>query len=65
MLVITQDRRRQLAVLASVEVLLAALAWRDLARRTDDEVRGNKKLWRLLVAINPGNSVFYWLFGRR
>jgi hypothetical protein len=41
------------------------LAWRDLDRRSEDQVRGTKRLWRLLVSINPGNSLFYWLVGRR
>jgi hypothetical protein len=47
------------------QVAGAVLAWRDLARRTDDQVRGSKRPWRVFVSINPGNSVFYWLFGRR
>lgn len=53
------------AVLVPIEVCLAVLAWRDLARRSEDQVRGRKRLWRLFVSINPGNSAFYWLFGRR
>ena len=48
-----------------VEVALAVLAWRDLVRRIEDQVRGKRRLWWLLVSINPGNSVIYWLFGRR
>lgn len=47
-----------------VEVLSCAMAWRDLARRSDDEVRGPKSLWRLFITTNPGNSLFYWIFGR-
>jgi hypothetical protein len=53
------------AILVPVEICLSVLTWRDLNRRTDDQVRGKKRLWRLLVSINPGNSVIYWLFGRR
>jgi hypothetical protein len=37
----------------------------DLARRPDDQVRGRKNLWRFIVTINPGNSIAYWLLGRR
>ncbi len=48
-----------------VEVPLAVRAWQDLDRRTDEQVRGKKSLWRVLVIINPGNSVIYWLAGRR
>jgi hypothetical protein len=61
----SKQRKWLLAVLIPIEVVLAALAWRDLRRRPDDRVRGKKRLWRLLLLLNPGNSVLYWLFGRR
>jgi hypothetical protein len=53
-----------LAVVA-VQAVSAAFAFRDLARRTDDEVRGPKLLWRVVIGINPGNSLAYWVLGRR
>ena len=46
-------------------MISAALARRDLARRSDSQVRGNKKAWRVFMLLNPGNSIVYWLFGRR
>jgi len=49
----------------AVQAVSAAFAFRDLARRTDDEVRGPKLLWRIIIGINPGNSLAYWLLGRR
>jgi hypothetical protein len=61
-------RRRKLLLAATVvpiEVFLAVLAWRDLARRTDDQVRGNKRAWRVFVSLNPGNAMIYWLIGRK
>jgi hypothetical protein len=62
----TRKRKWMLAaIVVPVEVVLAALAWRDLGRRSDDQIRGSKRLWRVLVSINPGNSVIYWLLGRR
>jgi hypothetical protein len=62
----TASRKRLLiAILVPIEVILAVLAWRDLGRRTDGEVRGSKRMWRWLVVVNPGNSMFYWLLGRR
>lgn len=51
--------------LAAASVISGALAWRDLGRRSDSQVRGNKKVWRLFIVLNPGNSLAYWLFGRR
>jgi hypothetical protein len=49
----------------AVQAVSAAFAFRDLARRTDDEIRGPKLLWRIIIGINPGNSLAYWFLGRR
>lgn len=59
-------RQKQLliGILVPVEVVSAALAWRDLARRPTEKVRGKKRAWRVFITVNPGNSLFYWLFGR-
>ena len=54
-----------LAVLVAVEVIIAALTFRDLKRRAPEEIRGSKKFWRVISLVNPGNSIAYWLFGRR
>lgn len=61
------NKRKQLLVwtIVPIEVICAVLAWRDLARRADNEVRGSKRAWRVFVSLNPGNAVIYWLFGRR
>ncbi len=61
----TPKRKKFLAVIVPVQLAGAVMAWRDLARRTDGQVRGRKKVWRALVLLNPGNSLLYWLFGRR
>jgi hypothetical protein len=53
-----------IAVVA-LQAVSAAFAFRDLARRDDDEVRGPKLLWRVLMGVNPGNSIAYWVLGRR
>jgi hypothetical protein len=62
--------RRRRPPAAAVGLGLAAtvagsLAWRDLNRRPAGRVRGSKRMWRVLIAANPGNSLLYWLFGRR
>lgn len=51
--------------LAGAQTVSAVFAWRDLSRRTDAQVRGKKKLWRVLLVMNPGNSTLYWTVGRR
>jgi len=62
--------RRRLPPPAAVPLVAAAvvsgtLALRDLNRRPPDRVRGSKRFWRVLIALNPGNSLLYWLLGRR
>ena len=60
------DLRRSLTVtLVAVEVASAVLAWRDLSHRSEDEIRGSKRGWRMIILANPGNSIAYWAFGRR
>ena len=54
-----------LAVIVAAQVASCALAWRDLAQRADDQVRGRKNLWRVFITVNPGNSIVYWLAGRK
>jgi len=57
--------RPVLLVIIAVEVVAAALAWRDLNHRSDGQIRGNRKAWRAFIAMNPGNAIVYWLAGRR
>ncbi len=61
----TKIPRPLLVGLIAAELISAVLAWRDLARRDDAQVRGAKSGWRVFITLNPGNSVAYWLFGRR
>jgi hypothetical protein len=61
-----RTRRRQvLAVIVVIEVISAVFAWRDVSRRSADSIRGSKRFWRVTFLMNPGNSVLYWIFGRR
>ena len=59
------QKRRVLAVVLVLHVILLAFTRRDLRRRPDDAVRGSKRLWRLWATLNTTGSVAYWLFGRR
>lgn len=51
--------------LVAAELVSAVFAWRDLARRNNDQIRGAKPGWRVFITLNPGNSLAYWAFGRR
>jgi hypothetical protein len=61
----TSSKKQLISVVVAIEVVLAALAWRDMARLPTTRVRGSKAFWRVFVTINPGNAVAYWLLGRR
>jgi hypothetical protein len=54
-----------LLAIVGVQVVSALVAWRDLSGRPDSDVRGSKKFWRVFVLMNPGNSLAYWIVGRR
>jgi hypothetical protein len=54
-----------LGAVVGAQTVSSVLAWRDLAERSDEQVRGPKNVWRFIVTINPGNSLVYWLVGRR
>jgi hypothetical protein len=62
---VTPHKKRIIAILVPIQMVLAALAWRDLARQPATRVRGPKRFWRVFVMMNPGNSAVYWLVGRR
>jgi hypothetical protein len=59
-----KPKKLLLGGLVLVQVISAVLAWRDLGGRTDDQVLGNKKTWRVFIVLNPGNSFAYWICGR-
>jgi hypothetical protein len=57
--------KRLLAVIGVAHATVAALTWRDIRGRSQDEVRGGKRIWRIATSLNSGASVAYWLAGRR
>ena len=59
------EKKQVVLALVAVQTVSAAFAYRDLAKRPDETVRGKKRMWRIIMALNPGNSLAYWLFGRR
>ncbi len=60
-----KPNRYLLAAIVAVEIGIAALTWRDLRRRPAEQIRGSKRFWRVVSTLNPGNSIAYWLVGRR
>ena len=41
----------------AVHLVVVAMAWRDIARRTPAQLRGSKALWRVITALNAGKYV--------
>jgi hypothetical protein len=58
--------RARVAVIVggAVQVALIALAHADLTRRTDAQVRGPKRMWRLITLINFVGPITYFAVGR-
>jgi len=57
-------QRGRIRLAASVQLLLAAAAWWDLAHRPATRVRGPKWLWALVIAVNFVGPVLYFARGR-
>lgn len=53
------------AAAIAAQLVLGPLTLRDLHRRTSDQVRGPKLLWRLWAGTNLAGVAAYWLVGRR
>ena len=54
-----------LAAIGVVHLTVVTLTWRDIRQRPEDQIRGSKRLWRVLSASNTAGSGAYWLAGRR
>ncbi len=52
-------------VLAVLQLAFAVLAFRDLALRDEDEVRGPKLAWVPAILVNWVGPAAYFLFGIR
>jgi hypothetical protein len=54
-----------IAALAVIHVVVVALTWRDIRSRPSGQVRGPKRFWLVVSALNMSNAAVYWLVGRR
>lgn len=62
---LSPTQRRAIAVAGLVQFALQAFALRDLKRRSDAQVRGSKRLWRLLSFVNYAGPLAYLAVGRK
>lgn len=56
-------RRAIVVPLILIALVIVAAAERDIHRRDDSEVRGNKTIWRLL-SLNAAGALGYFRWGR-
>jgi hypothetical protein len=61
----TPQQRAGGIVSAVIQLALAAAAWRDLAKRPAEQVRGPKPLWAAVILVNFVGPLSYFVFGRR
>ena len=62
---LTSGQKAALVVLGSLQLSLAATAWRDLARRPERQVNGRKGVWAAVIAVNWIGPLAYFRWGRR
>ncbi|MCD9197818.1 PLDc N-terminal domain-containing protein [Aeromicrobium wangtongii] len=62
---LTPGQRRAVYVAGALEAAATAAAWRDLAKRPAEDVRGPKLVWRLVSFVQPVGPLAYFTLGRR
>jgi Phospholipase_D-nuclease N-terminal len=60
-----RKRKKRWSKLSAAELVVTAVALRDLVRRPSAEVRGRKGLWGLGLFVQPVGSPLYLIVGRR
>ncbi len=58
-------QQRAIIVGGVVEVVVTALAVKDLIRRPSSELRGSKLMWLLSFVVQPFGPLGYFTVGRR
>ncbi len=62
---LTETQKRLVYVGGAIEAVMTAVALKDLARRSADEVRGPKAIWVLACFVQPVGPIAYLAAGRR
>jgi hypothetical protein len=62
---LTALQRTAIVFLGVLQVMLMLVALLDIRRRPPHEIRGSKRMWRLLAFVNFIGPMAYFLFGRR
>ncbi len=62
---LTPVQKAAVLTLGSVQISLAATAWRDLAKRPAELVNGPKAVWAVVIGVNFFGPIAYLTVGRR
>ena len=57
--------RPVIVVLVVLHIIVTAITLKDLSQRSDAQIRGPRWFWRAFTPLQMGNSVVYWLVGRK
>ena len=58
-------RKAGVIVMGTIQMALAAVAWRDLATRPAEKINGKKGVWAAIIAVNWIGPIAYFIKGRR
>lgn len=62
---LSRCRQTLLAVLGAAQVVLAGIAWTDLARSRPEQVDGRRAVWAAVIAVNWIGPLAWSRWGRR
>jgi hypothetical protein len=61
---LSPQQRAGTILMTVLQLALLVAAQADIARRPEEQMRGTKKMWRLISFINYFGPIAYFLFGR-
>lgn len=57
--------KKIVAVLLAAQAVAGPLTLRDLAHRSNEQIRGPRLVWKLWAGTNLAGVAAYWLIGRK
>lgn len=62
---LTSSQKKFAVGALGVHFLIVGITHRDIMMRPDEQIRGSKRMWRLLTTANSMFSPIYYAIGRR
>ena len=60
---LTAMQRLMTVVMGTIQIGLLVAAQRDISRRPEGEIRGNKRMWRAITLVNYVGPTLYFAYG--